>query len=118
LITFFAQEFFFKNQVGAEYDVLKVQLFNLFYCSNTDLASDQQPKQKLLYEIITEGLDLTRVGPNDEEIVTRLEILTMIPTLLIANIIEQQNRFNSSVEEEKALMKELEKVQKLLIDST
>lgn len=41
----------------------------------------------------------------------------MIPTLLIANIIEQSNKLNPMAPEEKAILDELERVQILLIDS-
>jgi hypothetical protein len=41
----------------------------------------------------------------------------MIPTLLIANIIEQSNKLNPLVPDEKAILDELERVQFLLIDS-
>lgn len=42
----------------------------------------------------------------------------MIPTLLLANIIEQQNRFNTKILEERIILEELEKVQRWLIEST
>lgn len=36
--------------------------------------------------------------------------MIMIPTLLVANIIEQQNKLSSKVPEEKVLLEELERV--------
>lgn len=48
--------------------------------------------------------------PNDEGLITRLETLIVIPTLLLANIIESQNRFSTKIQEERIILEELEKV--------
>ena len=69
--------------MGAEYDALKIMLFNLLYCQGDDMT-----KQTILYEIIIGHSDLKPVKPNDEGLITRLETLIVIPTLLLANIIE------------------------------
>jgi hypothetical protein len=69
--------------VGAEYDALKIVLFNLLYC-----AGDEMVKQTILYETLVGHSDLKPVKPNDEGLITRLETLIVIPTLLLANIIE------------------------------
>jgi hypothetical protein len=43
----------------------------------------------VLYDIIIgQSSDLRPVKPNDEGLITRLETLIVIPTLLLANIIE------------------------------
>lgn len=49
LITVFAQEFFFRNQIGAsaEYDAYKVYLFNLLY-----QKGDEETKLALLYDLV------------------------------------------------------------------
>ncbi|CDW80833.1 UNKNOWN [Stylonychia lemnae] len=119
LITIFAQEFFFKNQIGSstEYDAVKMNMFNLLYCEGEDKA-----KLGLLYDLIMaqpeQVVAKKAMKPNDEWILRRLEYLIMIPSLLIANIIEQQNKLSRNVPEEKTILEEVERVQLLLIDST
>jgi len=114
LIGLFAQEFFFKNQIGAqsEYDATKIQLLNLLYC-----AGDEKTKLGLLYDLVMGPEQSKTVKPTDEQIVKRLECLVIIPTLLMANIIELQNKLSAKVEAEKVLLEELERVQLLLVDS-
>ena len=60
-------------------------LFNLLYCEG-----DENIKLGLLYDLILgpEQSSKKILKPNDEQIVRRIECLIMIPSLLIANIIE------------------------------
>ena len=83
LITFFSQEFFFTNDLGTEYDALKVYIFNLLYCSG-----DDKTKLLLLYDILTNHGEELPKKINDEKFIQKLELLIMIPTFLIANIVE------------------------------
>lgn len=81
---------------------------------------DEKTKLALLYDLVMgpEQSSLKQLKPNDEQLVRKLEYLIMIPTLLMANIIELQHKLSSKNEEEKALLQELESVQMLLIEST
>ena len=49
MVTIFSQEFFFKNQIGAsaEYDTIKMFLFNMIY-----LEGDEKTKLSVLYELV------------------------------------------------------------------
>lgn len=79
-------------------------LFNLLYC-----AGDDKAKLSLLYDIVVNyshgerKINHKSVKPTDELILKKIEYLIMIPTLLIANIIEQQNKFAIKTSEEKYL---------------
>jgi len=61
-------------------------IFNLLYCDG-----EEKTKLVILYDLILgpEQSIKKQIKPNDEQIVRRLECLVMIPTLLIANVIEQ-----------------------------
>ena len=90
LITVFAQEFFFRNQLGAaDYDATKMYLFNLMYCQGAE-----SKKLALLYDIICG--ENKALKPIDEHVIRKLEYLIMIPTFLLSNIIEQQSKFTSA----------------------
>lgn len=90
-------------------------MLNLLYSEG-----DEKTKLALLYDLVMgpEQSNLKQLKPNDEQLVRKLEYLIMIPTLLMANIIELQHKLSSKIEEEKALLQELESVQMLLIEST
>jgi hypothetical protein len=60
-----------------------VALFNILYCGGED-----QIKYSLLYDLMINSDIFKPLNPNDEELLIKIEILIMIPTLLIANIIE------------------------------
>jgi len=49
MIGIFAQEFFFKNQIGSssEYDSIKMFMFNLLYCDG-----EEKVKLGLLYDLV------------------------------------------------------------------
>lgn len=85
----------------------------MLYCDG-----DDHIKQTLLYDIMISSHKLKPNKPSDEFLVSRLETLVVIPTLLLANIIEQQNRFNIKILEERVMLEELERVQRMLIQST
>lgn len=61
-------------------------IFNLLYCDGEDKV-----KLGLLYDLVLGPEQSVKkiIKPNDEQIIRRLEYLIMIPSLLIANIIEQ-----------------------------
>lgn len=90
-------------------------LFNLLYCDGDDKA-----KLSLLYDLVVGPEQAAKkiLKPNDEQLVRRLEFLVMIPTLLMTNIIEQQNKMASKMGEDRTILDEMERVQLLLIDST
>jgi hypothetical protein len=61
-------------------------LFNLLYCDG-----EEREKLAILYDLILgpEQSNKKPLKPNDEQLVRRLEFIVIIPTLLIANVIEQ-----------------------------
>lgn len=56
--------------------------------------------------------------PSNEHIIKQLETLITVPTLLMANIIEQSNKLNPKIPEDKVILEELARVLILLTDST
>lgn len=75
-----------SNNLGsAEYDSRKMFIFNLLYCQG-----DENDKLQTLYELLIEDHKKppSELRPFDDQILKKIEYLIMIPTLLIANIIE------------------------------
>lgn len=65
-------------------------LFTVLYCDG-----EEKVKLGLIYDFIL-GMDHRKtLKPTDEHLIRRIESLIMIPTLLLANIIEQQNTLNA-----------------------
>lgn len=85
----------------------------MLYC-----AGDEITKLALLHDIIIGSCKKKPSKPSDENLISKIEAFITIPTLLIANIIDQKYKFSSKVEEEKLLIEELERISKLLIEST
>ena len=63
-LPIYAQDFFFKNQLGAEYDLMKICMFNAFYC-----AGDEITKLTILYDAIIGSCSKKPAKPTDEELV-------------------------------------------------
>ena len=70
--------------MGSEYDTMKICLFNYLYC-----AGSTDKKIGILYELIANSSKkLLNKGINYEDLISKIETLVIIPTLLFANVIE------------------------------
>lgn len=69
---------------------MKICLFHYLYCNATT-----EKKVGILYELIANSSrKLLGKNLNMDDLIGKVETLVIIPTLLFANIIEQQNRYN------------------------
>lgn len=96
--------------------------FNLLYCDG-----DESEKLSLLYDLVvgpclseqqSKKKSIMELKPSNEHIIKQLETLITVPTLLMANIIEQSNKLNPKIPEDKVILEELARVLILLTDST
>ena len=95
----------------SEFDVKKVYLLNLFYC-----AGEEKNKLAMLYDIIVDGNKAIK-HPNDERLIHPIEQMIMIPTVILAYLMEKLGSKEDDIYYSQKLIEELSRVLRLIKES-